>query len=563
MKKYYLLLILFLLPSLVHARFQNTSTPEVLVEGITIEPVMEIPSGAIRLSYNPADSILYYITQEGGIYEVDFERNRAFLRQYSVHHELADVQGFDIASDGRFFIVGNNRNAENATNVAVVKRGTRTESGWTWETVMQTAPYPLSNTAFDHIMNGIVVSPDGSKLYLNSGSRTDHGEVHDVDGLYPGLREAPLTAKILTVPSDTTDLLLENDIDFLKDNGFVYAEGTRNSFALAFDGDGNLFGTENAGDRDDPEELNWLREGHHYGFPWVIGGNNTPMQYEGYEPGNDAFVPSNSTAAGLGTFHDDPDYPARPDGVEFMPGVTNIGPDADTFRDSTDGQIKDASELGVTISTFSSHLSPLGLIFDNEENLGGEYTGDGFLLGFSGGTPGDAFLLTRMNYHGEDLIHLELTKNSTNFVVSATSLVKGFLNPIDAEIIGNKVYIIEHKNNSWLNVGSVTQLYAVTFPEATSIEEKEDLAHTFILDQNYPNPFNPTTVIRYQLPVSSTVELKVFNIAGREVASLVNGSQAAGEHSVTFDASGLSSDVYLYRLRAGNLSITRKMMLVK
>jgi len=51
--------------------------------------------------------------------------------------------------------------------------------------VVETEPYPTSNTAFDHIMNGIVVSPDGTTLYINSGSRTDHGEVHDVDGRYP------------------------------------------------------------------------------------------------------------------------------------------------------------------------------------------------------------------------------------------------------------------------------------------------------------------------------------------------------------------------------------------
>ena len=96
-----------------------------------------------------------------------------------------------------------------------------------------------------------------------------------------------------------------------------------------------------------------------------------------------------------------------------------------------------------------------------------------------------------------------------------------------------------------------------------STENMDGLPDEFHLDQNYPNPFNPNTVIRYQLPVNSTVDLKVFDMLGREVAVLVDQQQAAGNHSVTFNASGLASGMYFYELRAGELTQIRKMMLLK
>jgi hypothetical protein len=85
----------------------------------------------------------------------------------------------------------------------------------------------------------------------------------------------------------------------------------------------------------------------------------------------------------------------------------------------------------------------------------------------------------------------------------------------------------------------------------------------FNLGQNYPNPFNPTPVIRYQLPVTSVVKLVVFDILGREVALLVNERKALGGYDVKFDASGLSSGVYLYRLTAGSFVQTCKMVVLR
>lgn len=98
----------------------------------------------------------------------------------------------------------------------------------------------------------------------------------------------------------------------------------------------------------------------------------------------------------------------------------------------------------------------------------------------------------------------------------------------------------------------------------TSIEDH--FTHTpedFALFQNYPNPFNPTTKISYALPQNSFVELKVFNLLGQEVATLVNEQKAVGNYEVNFNASNLPSGVYIYKMKAGEFVQTKKMILLK
>ena len=104
-----------------------------------------------------------------------------------------------------------------------------------------------------------------------------------------------------------------------------------------------------------------------------------------------------------------------------------------------------------------------------------------------------------------------------------------------------------------------TRLKQVTGVAASRIKA----AVGFALSQNYPNPFNPTTMIDYQLPINSHVVLKVFDVLGREVKTLVNGRQNAGNHAVAFDGSRLPSGVYFYRLQAGSYSSTKKLLLLK
>ncbi len=107
-----------------------------------------------------------------------------------------------------------------------------------------------------------------------------------------------------------------------------------------------------------------------------------------------------------------------------------------------------------------------------------------------------------------------------------------------------------------------------TFTENITIlnvsnEELGGIPTKFSIEQNYPNPFNPSTNINYSIPEASKVSIVVYDMLGQKVAELVNAEQSAGNHAVLFDASNLSSGVYIYQLRAGSFTQTRKMTLIK
>ncbi|REL38484.1 T9SS C-terminal target domain-containing protein [Rhodohalobacter sp. SW132] len=100
-------------------------------------------------------------------------------------------------------------------------------------------------------------------------------------------------------------------------------------------------------------------------------------------------------------------------------------------------------------------------------------------------------------------------------------------------------------------------------PVSVHPDEPSELVTDLELDQNYPNPFNPTTQIRFSLPEQSNVRLDIYNMLGQRVAVLVNEGKSSGRHTVRFDASGLSSGVYFYRLQTDSQTLARQMMLIK
>ncbi len=102
------------------------------------------------------------------------------------------------------------------------------------------------------------------------------------------------------------------------------------------------------------------------------------------------------------------------------------------------------------------------------------------------------------------------------------------------------------------------------FNEVTEAEDfGGSVPAAFALEQNYPNPFNPSTSIRFRVPEEGWVTLAVYDLLGREIATVVDGQKAPGSYAVEFDASGLASGLYVYRLTAGSYTQTRKMMLVR
>lgn len=95
------------------------------------------------------------------------------------------------------------------------------------------------------------------------------------------------------------------------------------------------------------------------------------------------------------------------------------------------------------------------------------------------------------------------------------------------------------------------------------IEEVETIPTEFALYQNYPNPFNPGTLIKYQVPEKSFVLIRVYDLLGAELATLVNEEKSAGSYEITFNAQDLSSGVYFYQIKANNFVSTKKLVLLK
>ncbi len=102
-----------------------------------------------------------------------------------------------------------------------------------------------------------------------------------------------------------------------------------------------------------------------------------------------------------------------------------------------------------------------------------------------------------------------------------------------------------------------------TFIYSDEVSVEVDLPLEYSLEQNYPNPFNPSTTIKYSIPEDGFVKLAVYNMLGEEVASIVNTTQKAGRYELNFNASQLSSGVYVYRIEAANFTSSKKLVLMK
>jgi hypothetical protein len=132
---------------------------------------------------------------------------------------------------------------------------------------------------------------------------------------------------------------------------------------------------------------------------------------------------------------------------------------------------------------------------------------------------------------------------------------------IEAEVLQSSENITITVDKIQLNDRSISKVTSVGNGQA-------EIPQSFALLQNYPNPFNPSTTIEYQLPVNGFVELKVYDIAGREVATLVSEMKNAGTHRIAWNAvddrgTKVSSGVYFYRISAGQFNQIKKMVLLK
>ena len=161
--------------------------------------------------------------------------------------------------------------------------------------------------------------------------------------------------------------------------------------------------------------------------------------------------------------------------------------------------------------------------------------------------------------------HLQVS-NDEQFSSIAFELTNITINSflITTPLTENSIYFwrVKSISDDTLRNSDWSEMFSFTTGVRTSTED-ELLPQEYTLSQNYPNPFNPSTQIEYALPEATQVTLEVFNSVGQKVMELVNGQKSAGYHTATFDASGLSSGVYLYKLTTPSFTQTKKMLLIK
>lgn len=436
----------------------NLFSQNVLGSGVTVATLMNTQPHSVRIAIDKSTGRMFYTTVNGKVYEVQnwntTSPSAVILSDVNAHGIETQMAGMCVANN-TIYICGNNDYTTNSsTTVGIIKKADLSSGTLNWTTVGITAPYALSNTAFDHRMNCIKLDPSGQWLYINSGSRSDHGEAHN------GVRETPLTARILRIPANSVNLFLPNDSAGIAP--YTYCVGVRNTFGMAFNHDGYLFGTENSGDRDHPEELNWLREGRHYGFPWDLGGFVNPQQFPTYQPGsgvpNDGLIPPSSTAWSKGYFYNDPTFLQKPTTLTLTSPIVNEGPHANRYRDSATGVVV-LPPAGKFLTTFSPHLSPAGLVFDNDFKMGGQYTGGCFVVNFTNGGMANDFNIDNSN-GALMFLNPYYDAKTDNFRTSVSVLANQMGQLTDVEIFDNHLFIISYQGNS------PGKIYKVTLPQA-------------------------------------------------------------------------------------------------
>ena len=172
----------------------------------------------------------------------------------------------------------------------------------------------------------------------------------------------------------------------------------------------------------------------------------------------------------------------------------------------------------------------------------------------NGGVPGFPITIVAMNADTAQSV-VSADGGTGNFTVGVTDRIYNYqLFPINLPPNYNSPTVNAHPGDTGVIIDIIV----------TSVDEGESgIPREFVLKQNYPNPFNPSTTIEYSVPERASVEIKVLDVLGREVTTLLNEEKPAGAYTVRWDADGVASGVYFYRLKAGRFVQTREMVLMR
>ncbi|MCX6352409.1 MAG: T9SS type A sorting domain-containing protein [Bacteroidetes bacterium] len=558
MKLFHFIFLCFFFPNFAFSQ----SKPNPLRADIKINRIMTLRDGAVKIDRDPITGNFYYLNTKGNIYQIVIPTSG------TPYDTLAYTKADDsidyaqhILFSGKILYVSGNITPYKPLTTGIIRRGVLQTNGTrVWTTVMKTEPYKVADY-FDHLFSGMVLSPNSDSITICSGARGDHGEIESRYGWYPTTRNQPLTSMLFRVPTNGYTYL-KNDSAWLYKSGYLYADGIRNTFSMAYDANGNLFGLDNSDSRDDAEEMNWLRRGKHYGFPYKMGDNFNPQQYSTFNPKTDKLINHYAKAYREHYWNNDPTFPPMP-AFKFESPIQNIGPDCDKFRDSATGKVMDASELKTTIGTFTAHRSPLGLVFDNKKVLNSDFKGDAFMLSWTKGYMDSCGCTATPDTQSgpfvdpsEDLVHLHLMYDSINqkYTLSATRIVADFVNPVGAFIDSNKIYVIEN------GYGNSPGLFEVILPTTNSAIAEE---FTTIKCTVNPNPAKDFVYLNYSLSSTVNSTLSLFDVNGKCILKQENSVENIGAHQITISTKTFPAGVYYYELKTYHQRGVGKIAVVK
>jgi len=411
-----------------------------------------LPSSGARpvcLSELPNGNLVYS-NLDGDIYEI--VNGSTQILYTDANHHLSYVSHMEARGD-YMYLCGSIVLPGDTELVGYVMKGHLPSN--TWDTLAVSEPYYWGLGFKDHRFSSLLISEDGEHVYVHSGTRTNAGEIQELSGVPEtvGLRGEAIRGKLFKLPTNQTEtIIIPKDTANLVASGLVHAEGLRHLFAMAWGIEGKLYGGSNSDRRDVPEAFYEIKENGHYGFPWWIGGAQNPLQFSTYNPDSDVLLPSGANNQGY--YDTDPDFPPMPTDINFVQPFVNIGPDGDKYREVPSGTVKDASDEGIGITSFSAHRSPTGLIIDTDSSLSNDFKGKAYMVSYTNSSKllaGD----------GRDLLQLNLLNEDT---LSARKLISGFIKPMDVIIKDTLLFVLDMGNSN----GSGRAIYQATLPMDTT-----------------------------------------------------------------------------------------------
>jgi hypothetical protein len=341
----------------------------------------------VRVAAHPGTGLLVVLYSSADLWEVDPERNtkrlvlagKGYLRPGSP--SFFQPLGLHLDSAGRAYVVVNERHSNERPQRAHVVVY-RLDSIPGAATPLVEFDHPWGIGPFNHGACHLATGPDG-KIYLGVGSRTDHGEKGKDETLDKNGE------------TDLTACMLRFDPAAERPKPEVFCRGLRNPFGFDWDDRGRLVAGEHGPDANHPEELNWLREGRHYGFPYRFGNDERPMYADA--------VPA-------------------PAGLAFEKPIPNLGPDARPGAEPC--------------HTFHPHSAPTGMLFYRKGALPARYEG--------------TFLLTRFgNFLGKEpvgfeVLSIRLEEKDGALAARCGTLVSQLRRPIDVALLKGRLYVLEY-----------------------------------------------------------------------------------------------------------------------